>query len=174
METTLNNTSTEQIWTDYKSELELFIRSRVKDKVSAQDILQEVFVKIHLHLHSLKDQRHLVSWLYKVARNVIQDYYRKQRIFLDVDKIEPMPEEMSPRNREFLACMLPFINKLPAKYKEAIIFSDIKLMEQTLLADRLKLSYSGAKSRVQRARKLLHTYFSECCDIVSDKYGNIV
>jgi RNA polymerase sigma-70 factor (ECF subfamily) len=165
---------TQQIWTDYKEELFAFIRSRVKNKMEAEDILQEVFIKVHLHLKSLKDQQRLIAWLYQVSRNAIQDYYRKQRNFVSIDNMEPRQEETNTKNKEFLTCMLPFINKLPAKYKEALVFSDLKQMKQTQLADKLKISYSGLKSRVQRARQMLHAYFSECCTIVNDKYGNIV
>jgi RNA polymerase sigma-70 factor (ECF subfamily) len=166
--------TTEQIWNDHGTKLERFIRSKVKDENKAQDILQDVFIKIHLQLGTLKDESRLTSWVYQITRNAVQDHFRKQRFFLDPDEFEVTEEKDNTETGKFLNCMMPFINRLPEKYQQAIILSDLNGLSQLRLAEKLKISYSGAKSRVQRARQLLHSYFTKCCDIKSDKYGNII
>ena len=47
---------TETIYQQFHHELECFIVKKVNDRALAKDILQDVFVKIHLHLHTIQDQ----------------------------------------------------------------------------------------------------------------------
>ena len=66
------------------------------------------------------------------------------------------------------------INQLPEKYREAVYWADIKGITQNELAEKLSISVSGAKSRVQRGRQKIKEIVLKCCDINADKYGNIV
>ena len=75
---------------------------------------------------------------------------------------------------ELSKCMMPMIETLPVKYREALVLADLKGMSQKQLAEHLDISYSGAKSRVQRAREKLKQAFVTCCEISSDSYGNII
>jgi len=68
--------TTENIWLNLSANLKSFILSKVSDKAAADDILQEVFVKIHLKINTLKDDSKLNPWLYQITRNLIADYYR--------------------------------------------------------------------------------------------------
>ncbi|MBL7930500.1 MAG: RNA polymerase sigma factor SigZ [Bacteroidia bacterium] len=170
----MNTIKTEQAWHDYRKELRVFILSRVKDLDEADDILQEVFLKVHLHLADLKEESRLKSWIYQITRNTIQDYFRKKRFSLNIEEIELSGESETRSDTVLNNCIAPFIGQLPGKYREALVLSDLKRMNQKNLAQKLSMSYSGLKSRVQRARQLLHTYLTDCCDIKADKYGNIV
>ncbi len=78
------------------------------------------------------------------------------------------------RTSELAECIIPFINKLPDIYKEALTLTEFKNYSQLELAKHLGISYSGAKSRVQRAKIKLKEIFEECCNISYDKYGNIM
>ena len=51
---------------------------------------------------------------------------------------------------------------------------DFEGMSQKEYADRLGISISGAKSRVQRAREKLKDLILKCCDYQFDKYGNVI
>ncbi len=75
----MGTATTEQIWDAFHTPLQQFIRRRVPDDPTAEDLLQEVFLKIHQHIGGLKDARQLESWLYTLTRNIIIDYYRSQR-----------------------------------------------------------------------------------------------
>jgi RNA polymerase sigma-70 factor (ECF subfamily) len=72
-------TTTETIWKAFHQELFNFINKRVKDKDISKDILQDVFIKIHLKLKTLSDKDKLASWVYQITRNSILDYFRKQK-----------------------------------------------------------------------------------------------
>ena len=88
--------TTEHIWQAFSTPLRHFIRRRVGDDESAEDILQDVFLKIHLHIDSLRQREKLQSWVYQVARNAIADYYRDQRPTTSLDAsivlVDDLPE----------------------------------------------------------------------------------
>ena len=64
------STMIEQTWEAFHVPLYQFIRRRVTDEATAEDLLQDVFLKIHQHSSSLKDARRLESWIYQIARNL--------------------------------------------------------------------------------------------------------
>ncbi len=173
----MNQISTELVWKQFSARLQAFIRSRIKSAADAEDLLQEVFVKIHGNLVQLKDEKRLIPWLYTVTRNVIHDFYRKKSRYTGKELTFDLPAPSShsaAENVSMETCLEPFIDQLPEKYKKALIFCDIEGKSQIQLSEELGISYSGAKSRLQRARLLLKKQFNECCAVVSDKYGNIV
>lgn len=166
---------TGELYRQFHRELENFIYSKVKDKVISKDILQEVFIKIHLHQHSIKDQSKITAWIYQLTRNTIHDYYRKLVILNGETEIPHDVSELPLPNEQGLErCVLPFIHQLPQKYKDALLLTDIKGLSQTQLAEQLNISYPAAKSRVQRARQKLKDLFTDFCYIHSDVYGNIM
>ena len=63
---------------------------------------------------------------------------------------------------------------LPEKYRQAVYLTDIVGLSQKELAKSLGISYSGAKSRVQRGREKLKEIILQCCEVQADGYGNIL
>ncbi|WP_199616880.1 sigma factor [Paenibacillus alkalitolerans] len=55
--------NTQHIWTDYNEVLMKYIKNRVKNEYDAEDILQDVFRKIHHSIHQLADERRVQSWV---------------------------------------------------------------------------------------------------------------
>jgi len=166
---------TETLYHQFHQELERFVLSKVKDKAIAKDVLQDVFIKIHLHLHTIKDSSKLKAWIYQLTRNTITDYYRKHKSTIDEEEIPTdIADTDANSEQELESCVTPFISQLPPKYREALILTDIKGISQTELAAQLNISYSAAKSRVQRARQQLKTLFTDCCRIHTDRYGNVL
>jgi len=164
----------ELIWKEFHKELEGFIFSYTKDREITKDILQDIFVKIQNNIASLKDETKLSSWIYQIARNAINDYFRKLKPGFEINDYGTAEEEAMLDNEELEKCLRPFINQLDYKYKEAIILTEFNGLTQKQLAQKLNITYSGAKSRVQRAKKHLRNLFMDCCTIKSDTYGNIV
>ena len=78
----------EQVWHEFSEKLGQFIRARVADPATAEDLLQDVFVKIHARLGQLKDATKLQSWVYLIARNAIIDHYRTRK------EMVPVPESL--------------------------------------------------------------------------------
>jgi len=169
-------TVTEKIWTDYHRKLLSFVRSRVNDNAIAEDILQEIFIKIHTKIDSLKENIKLESWLYQIARNTVYDYYRTFK------KSEPLPEGLKQHDiddndlakQELASCLEPMIHLLSDKYRDSVYLSEIAGLTQKEVADKQGISLSGAKSRIQRGRVILKSLMHECCEIDLNKKNQIV
>ena len=169
--------STEQIWNDFSARLENFIATKVANRELAKDLLQEVFVKIHLKSAQLENNDKLTSWLYTITRNTITDYYRKKKLPIDSNQelaFLNASEENEADVISFNKCLEPIVNNLPEKYKRALIKTSFENQSQKDFAVAEKLSYTAAKSRVQRARAMVKDLVVECCHPVSDVYGNII
>jgi len=171
------NQNINEVWTTLNDALYNFIRSNIKDNNLTNDILHDVFLKVHSNIDSLKDEEKIISWIYQITRNTITDYYRRQKIKLQPKYLELInAEENDTQNvtKEFSQCIISMVNTLPEKYKEALILSEIEGLSQKKLAEKLDISYSGAKSRVQRGREKLKELLLNCCSITKDKFGNIL
>jgi len=169
------NLSSEKIWLDHNKELSRFILSKVKDKDICNDVMQDVFIKIHTNINTLKNETRLTQWVYQITRNIINDHFRKKKPSINTHTID-LPEQITKTNstHQFSKCLNSFVKHLPNKYKEAITLVELQNLSQLQLADKLKISYSAAKSRVQRARELLKMNFYKCCHVSTDKYGNVI
>ncbi|MGO8950165.1 MAG: RNA polymerase sigma factor SigZ [Ktedonobacterales bacterium] len=171
-------TTTEQVWEAFHSPLQQFIRRRVADDDLAEDLLQEVFLKIHQRAGSLKDVRQLEGWIYTITRNIIIDYYRSQRqtVTLDWAGDLALPENLPDDDivSELLPCVRAMVQNLPAPDRQALVLTEYHGLTQKELAGRLGLSVSGAKSRVQRARERLKQELLDCCHFELDRRGHIL
>lgn len=162
----------ENLWKEHSAGLKTFVMSKVKDQHLCNDIMQDIYIRVHQNFDKVNDPSKLRSWLFTIARNIVTDHFRKQKQVIPAEI--KMNTEDNNANRKFEKCLVPHINKLPPIYKEAFTKVELKNYSQMQLAEELKISYSGAKSRVQRAKQLLKAYFLKCCNIRSDKYGNII
>ncbi len=167
---------TQDIWKQFSEELLGFIKSKISHDENAEDILQEVFIKIHKHHKNIQTVEKMPSWVYQITRNSIIDYYRKKRlVYSDSAEIkDALPEEAIDSNSEFIQCLKPFVSKLPDKYRDVLIKTAYEKMSQKDYAIENGISYSATKSRLQRARVKLYDMFMQCCAIQSDIYGNII
>jgi len=75
---------------------------------------------------------------------------------------------------EFFKTMCPFMENLDPKYAEAVFWIDWHGMPQKDFADKVGISLSGAKSRVQRGREHLKSLFNQCCEFEYDKRGQVI
>ena len=169
--------STQQIWEDFRAPLRSFIRRRVGDEHVADDLLQEAFLKIHRGIGSLKDDQRLTAWLYRIARNIITDHFRKRPLeALGATTIAERPAvtDDDGRGQELAACLSRMVGHLPEKYREAIELAELEGSTQSQVAARLGLSLSGAKSRVQRGREQLKKMLLSCCDVELDSRRRVL
>lgn len=164
------------IWPELNDYLKGFIFKQVRDSHITDDILQDVYLKVNLKIKTLKDETKLTSWIFQITRNAVNDYYRSNKKKFDNDINFELTDNIviQDETQKLVRCINPMINSLPEKYKEAIRLSEIDGLSQKDLAIQLDISYSGAKSRVQRGREKLKALLLDCCSISADKYGNII
>ncbi len=167
---------TEKLWMNFNQKLEGFIIKRVNNPEDARDILQEVYLKIHSHAEKISGLRNTENWLYSITRNTIIDYYRTRKNKTQLpEEWSAVPESDSRDVKKQLApAIRSMIDTLPDPYREALIFTEYQGMTQSELAQKLGISLSGAKSRVQRARKMLLEIMDECCHYELDGFGCVI
>ena len=168
--------ASEQVWETFSRPLHQFIQRRVPDPYSAEDILQDVFLKIHTHIDTLRTQDRLTSWIYQITRNAIADYYRAQRPTAELAETLPAADELVDEDvvHQLSPCVAAMVAALPEVYREALRLTEYQGLSQKALSEQLGISFSGAKSRVQRARHMLHERLLACCRVELDGRGAIV
>ncbi|WP_378187810.1 sigma-70 family RNA polymerase sigma factor [Aquimarina sp. W85] len=164
------------IWIDLNEELYMFILGKIKDEQISKDILQEVFLKIQTKIHQLKHTSKLTSWVYQITRNTIVDYFRqvsdKNISITDIDI--PETEDHNFEYTDLTNCINKKLENLSSQHKEAIILTSFKDYTQKELAYHLNISYSGTKSRVQKAREILKGNILDCPNVESDNTGKLL
>ncbi|GIU44326.1 RNA polymerase sigma factor SigZ [Shewanella sairae] len=160
-------------WLNYKEQLRHYVLNNIDDVDAVDDILQEVYIKASGHLQQLKSQDSLKSWLYRITHNVIMDFYRSREIYDELSDalIDDVEEEQALD--KMAQCLRPMFDCLPEKYQMAMIWSEVEGLPQQEVADRLGISLSGAKSRIQRGRVKFKSVLMTYCDIEIDQQGAV-
>lgn len=170
--------SMEEIWSQFNQILLNFIQSKVSNKHDAEDILQNVFIKIYKNIDDLKTETKLESWIFQITRNAIIDYYRARKtdfLLAEVEEICELPPETEKNmNQKISLCLSDLIEELPKKYQEPLNLYEFKNHKHKEISKKLNISVSGSKTRVQRARIKLKEMLIKCCDFELDVYGNII
>jgi RNA polymerase sigma-70 factor (ECF subfamily) len=172
----MQNDELKALWERYCCRLLAFIRSRIADESEAEDILQEVFIRIHRSL-CCTEWNKPEGWIYQIARNLIIDHHRGRKETVEVDESLPAREETGSEDDP--ATRLAFslretIEALPEPYCQALVLTEYEGLSQKELAARMGISLSGAKSRVQRAREKLRNMLLTCCHFELDRRGRII
>ena len=164
------------LWKAYHDKLLGFIRSRVESTDVAEDILQDVFIKIQKNMAALRATERLESWIYQIVRHAVIDHYRARKAFEELPQSLAAPEldEEERARREITTCLTPMVEALPPPYRDALRLSEIVGLKQKQVAEELGLSLSGAKSRVQRGRAMVKDLLTDCCRFERDHRGTMV
>lgn len=167
----------------FRDPVRRFVGARVRDDALADDLTQEVFIRVLQRLPELRDHRRLVGWIFQIARHAVADHFRRARpaaVLRESDQKEESSEESvgaaeEERLRdELTAYVRDVVKSLPPIYREAIMLTEYEGMTQAELARHLGLGLSAAKSRVQRARALVRKRVEACCHVEFDAYGTLV
>lgn len=160
-----------------------FIGARVQNAAAADDLTQDVFLKVMRQLEHVRDPRRVIGWIFQIARHEVADHFRRGQPTESFDEkhdvATPTRPEMTDREeerlREDLAVYIrSVVNQLPPAYREALLLTDYEGLSQVELAERIGLSVSAAKSRVQRARAMVKATIDRCCHFDVDRYGRVV
>jgi RNA polymerase sigma-70 factor (ECF subfamily) len=159
--------------------VQAFVARRVSSHADAEDIAQEVMLRVHRHSAELEHAERMLGWVYRIATNAITDHYRRPARrelpsghAADVPEpeplvgVEPDPDEL---RRELAACLAPLIERLSPLYRQALELTEFDGISQVDAAAALGLSVSGMKARVQRGRAQLRELLLECCEVQLDR-----
>ncbi|WP_078556074.1 sigma-70 family RNA polymerase sigma factor [Bacillus alkalicellulosilyticus] len=154
----------EELMDCYGEELKRLVYTYTKSWTQAEDIIQDVFVNVYLHLESFSGQSSLRTWIYSIAINACRDYKRSWHVkhihvtstFFNQGTFYGTPESQFLQKDE-QSHMMERIMSLPLKYREMILlyyYKEFSIEEISLLT---KLNPSTVKTRLKRAREKLHS-----------------
>ena len=154
----------------YTDPLMNYVYRFVGDRIDAEDILQETFLRLYKNKHYYKEIAKFSTWIYTIAGNLAKTELRKRKRrnifsihnFMSTDKDYELPDkEVTPdkqansviTDREIQKA----INKLSPKFKQVILLRDIKGFSYEEISQIVNIPLGTVKSRVNRARiKLQH------------------
>ncbi|MCE1196648.1 RNA polymerase sigma factor SigZ [bacterium] len=166
------------LWDAYRERLLAFIARKVGSREDAEDILQETFVRVHTGLCCFQEWKPMERWIYRVARNLIIDYYRGRNPTLEYKDDIESPGGGADAEDDPVAALAfslkDMVNELPPPYREALALTEYEGLSQAEMAARLGISLAAAKARVLRAREKLRALLLECCHFELDRLGGVV
>lgn len=178
------DTTVDDLWTALGRPLRRFVDRRVGDRHAAEDIVQDVMLKVLTRAagDDLPAPAKLAPWVLAIARNAVVDHYRRRQrrdAQVTLDQVEPMVEEadgadLAQAVGNAAPCIRAMVARLPRPYAEALRLADLEGLDQAALAERTGLPISGAKSRVQRGRRLLRGMVLDCCHVETDGRGRVL
>ena len=161
-----------EIYDQYYQRIRKFILHTVKNEWLADDLVQETFIRISNNLKSVRDTSKLRSWIFRIAYNICQDYFRSQVKSSSLEE-EEVPEETTPGNAskvhktleqyQMRKCIQNQINHLPNSLRSVIILSDIEEFSHQEIAAIIGITVDNVKVRLHRARKKLKILLEERC-----------
>ena len=162
--------------TELSAKLRAFVRRRVHDDATADDVAQEALLKVYRSRATLRDGQRIEAWLYRIARRTLIDHYRRHR------PNEPASESLASESgddvedfrREVVASMKRFLEELPQAYREPVRLAELEGLPLAKIALRLDLSLTAVKSRVRRGRMMLKKKLQECCRLEFDRFGRVI
>jgi RNA polymerase sigma-70 factor (ECF subfamily) len=167
----------EILYENFRKPLFRFISYKVSDTHSAEEILNDVFFKAASSIESLKEKTKVQSWLFKIASNLIIDYYRRRKeIYIELEDYISIEEESNEDTiyDELNCCVEEFINKLPNQYSNSLKGVYLDELTQKEYAEQNNLKLSTVKSQVKRGKESMKSFFEKCCAFEKDRLDNIV
>lgn len=160
----------------------------------ADDVVQEVFVKIGRSLGALEDPAKLSSWVYSITLNTVRDAARRRSARPEATS-EPIeggadgrgpgalgrlrdarrrsPEEAAMVD-EMVACYLDYVNQLPPRYREVYALAEFEELANEAIAARLSVSLGTVKIRLHRARARLNEQLRCNCQVYQSEGGELM
>jgi len=132
----------------------------------AEDLTQDIFLKIFRSLGTFDRRANFQTWLISVSRNLCIDYYRsvrKERETIDrqvtAEEVGPVSRDAGPlaalEQRDLAVLLRRALNALPDSLRLAVMMRDIQELSYQEIAERLQLPEGTVKSRINRGRKEL-------------------
>lgn len=158
-----------------RARLLAFLAARVARAQDAEDLVQEVLMRVHARGDQLDEPQRREAWAYRIARNLLVDHYRRQG--RSPEELGALPDELPTTDAEptddgaqsaLAGCVPTLVARLPEPYREAVQLTDLGTLSQKDLAHHQGVSPSCARSRVQRGRQQLRQIFEDCCAIERD------
>lgn len=161
-----------ELYIRYKDKLSYFCLSLLKSKEEANDIVQEIFIRIWESRSFINPELSFSSFLYTMARNRIMNYYRDMDIDTKVKEIlatrEITVEETTESHiiySEYQEILQAAIEQLPPQRKKIFNMSRIENMSHKEIATELGISVNTVQEHISEALKFIKLYFNKHADL---------
>ncbi|MFZ5989636.1 MAG: RNA polymerase sigma factor [Bacillota bacterium] len=148
----------------YQERLYNFLLRLTSCREDAEEILQDVFIRVYKYLYKFDLDMSFSTWVYRIAVNTFKDHYKRKKrqcITCSYDGIASIAESFNNRpeavyeRREHFIEIIKIINTLKEDQKIAIILRYIQDFQYKEIAEILGISTENAKMKVSRARKTI-------------------
>lgn len=168
MPSTLSNQSLESLLAN-RERFVSFVRKHVKEPSDAEDIVQSAFARTVEKGESIRDDESVVAWFYRVLRNAIIDYYRRNDVRArrteeygkEAERLQPVLDPSD--QRELCQCLWPVVDQLKPEYRDALKLVDLEDRSLAELARSAEISENNANVRLHRARRALKKQVETTC-----------
>jgi RNA polymerase sigma-70 factor (ECF subfamily) len=171
-----NGTDFDAAVTGFAARLRGFIRRRVSDNATADDLTQETLLKVYRSRAGVPETQRLEAWLYRIARNTVIDHYRRRRPTVELPAVlaaEPA-DDVAELRSAVVAAMRRFLAEMPETYREPVRLAELEGLPLAKIALRLDLSLTAVKARVRRGRVMLRKKLQDCCRFEFDRMGKVI
>jgi RNA polymerase sigma-70 factor (ECF subfamily) len=175
----------QKVFDEFQPKILRYLARMVGD-TEAEDLTQEVFVKVDRALGTFRGEASLSTWIYRIATNTAMDRLRSPALRLSAcqcsvstsgedsdaeledcnawtgEKIPPIEHQIY--RDEMNQCIQGFIRKLPEDYRLVLLLSEFEGLRNHAIAEILNISLETAKIRLHRARELLKEELAANCD----------
>lgn len=166
-----------EIYDQYYAPLKKYVTAMTRDDWAADDIVQEVFLKVQRRFETLNDWAKFKPWIYSIARNQCFDHFRKVSASKEdqteedheIDGIQPPLIQLQLEMKEMSRCVQSKIDLLPDSKREVIILFDTMDLSHQEVADILGIQVGTVKVRLHRARKALKEILDRDCKFDHDE-----
>ena len=151
----------------YRTPLYNFVYRFVGDRETAEDIVQETFLRCLRHSHQYPAIEQVSTWLYTIAGNLAKTELRRRKrwnwipispsddeqptAFYEPEAKDPLPGEQTDGNR-VKSVVVHAIEDLPTEFRAAVLLRDLKGLSYEEIAKIINCPVGTVKSRVNRGR----------------------
>ena len=183
-----------ELHNDFRPKILRYMK-RMVGEYAAEDLTQDIFVKVNNALDSFRGESQVSTWIYKIATHVAVDRLRSlsskrtvekgsredpfAHVEIEIESRDAWTGEKAPTpdatlvRKEMNDCIRGFIERLPPDYRAVVILSEIEEFKNAEIADILSVSIDTVKIRLHRAKAKLRRELETKCSFYRDESNKL-
>ena len=159
----------DRLLAEFRGDLWGFLVNRVKTHQDAEDLYQDICMKVHQNLHKLQEPDKFRSWLFSIALNSVRSFFRKKPRFALVESEDVLAKERvgdpdareAMEQKEHLLLLRRCIHQLPERDREVLLLNTMAELPLHEVAEQLALNLNTVKTILRRTKIKLARMMAE-------------